>query len=89
MSVQYESRSLLETGDILNYVFSLNLYALTLPAPNLVEAGKLLRQNLLGIVDANRVLLSSIVMDRRESEILVACARGELYDDSFTAMHNA
>jgi hypothetical protein len=62
---------------------------LILQAPGHIAAGKLLRQNLLGVVESSRPLLSSIVMDLRETEILMACARGELYDDSFTARHNA
>ena len=56
---------------------------------HLVEAGKILRQNLLKGVETKRALVFSIMMDRTQAEILIASARGELYDDNFPALHYA
>ena len=65
-------------------LFNCNLLA----GPKFVEAGKRLRENLLKCVETKRALLFSIVMDRMQAEILIASARGELYDDNFRALHH-
>lgn len=57
--------------------------------PKFIEAGKRLRENLLRTVETKRALLFSIMMDRMETEISIASARGELYDDNFRALHHA
>jgi len=60
-----------------------------LPEPNLIAAGKMLRDNLLDAVDHKRALVFSVVMDRTEAETIIASAKGELYDDAFCAFHSA
>jgi len=60
-----------------------------LPEPNLVAAGKILRDNLLDAIEHKRALVFSIVMDRTEAETIIATAKGELYDDAFCASHYA
>lgn len=56
--------------------------------PRLVEAGLLLRQNLLRFVETKRALALSIMMNKSEGESLIASARGELYDDNMMACHH-
>ena len=57
--------------------------------PNLIAAGKLLRENMLDSIEHKRALLYSIVMDRNVAETMIASAKGELYDDGFCALQYA
>lgn len=68
----------------------LSIYLLTaMSEPSLIEAGRMLRDNLLDAIEHKRALLFSIVMDRTEAETIHASAKGELYDDGFCALHYA
>jgi hypothetical protein len=56
--------------------------------PRTIEAGRHLRQNLRMIVESNRPLLLSIMMDEMDAGITFNSARGELYDENTRAFHN-